>query len=213
MFTYSGWEITTYFGEEVADPGRAVPRSMILGTLAIFGIYLLFNLALLSVLSLPELAGARLSAGAAAGKVFGAAGETVVGALAVVSLLAGLMAAVLLSPRILYGLGREGLFFHHVTRVNRGGTPDLALLVSTLAGAVLLWLGDRVEHLLAVVSFIVVTNYTMLFLGVFVTRWREPETPRPYRAWGYPWVPVFGLVCALAFLAGAIVAWWAELQM
>src|SRR5262249_43877767 len=87
MFTYSGWAITSYFGEEVADAGRAVPRSMILGTLVIVGIYLLFNLALLSVLSLPELAGARLSAGAAAGKVFGAAGETVVGALAVVSLL------------------------------------------------------------------------------------------------------------------------------
>jgi APA family basic amino acid/polyamine antiporter len=205
MFTYSGWEITTYFGEEVKDPGRTIPRSLIGSTALVIGIYLLFNAALLSVLSLPELAEEKLSAGAAAGKVFGEYGATAVGVLAIISLLAGLTAGMLLTPRILYALGREGLFFRQATRVNRGGTPDVALLLSALAGVLFLFSGTF-ERMLAVLAFIVVANYGLLFLAVFVCRWREPNAERPYRAWGYPWTTAVGLVCSAVFLVGAVVA-------
>src|SRR5262249_13218678 len=156
-------------------------------------------------LSLPELAGAKLSAGAAAQKVFGDHGATAVAILAILSLLAGLMAAVLLTPRILYALGREGVFLRQATSVNPGGTPDAALLCSVLASVVFLFSGT-VEQLLAILAFIVVANYGMLFLAVFVCRHREPEAPRPYRAWLYPWVPALGLGGSLVFLGGAVVA-------
>jgi len=207
MFTYSGWEITTYFGEEVRDPGRIIPRSMIGSTLIVVAIYLLYNWAMLSVLTLPELADSKLklSAGAAAAKVFGSFGGVLISILALVSILAALLAGALLTPRILYALGREGLFLAQATRVNRGGTPAIALCWSAAASVLILFSGEF-DRLLAIMAFLVVANYAMLFLAVFVCRWREPGADRPYRAWGYPWTTALSLLASVLFLVGVVVA-------
>src|SRR5207248_909595 len=100
------------------------------------------------------------------------------------------------APRVIYAMSRDRLFWRGASRVNRGGTPTVSLAVSTIV-AVLIVFSGKVERVLAVLAFFFVTNYTLVFLSVFVLRRREPETPRPYRAWGYP------VTTALA-LAGSV---------
>jgi APA family basic amino acid/polyamine antiporter len=203
IYTYDGWYNPIYFAEELRDPGRGLPRAMVGGVLSVIAIYLLVNLTVLAVVPWPQLAKSPLAVGTAAGVVFGDRGETVARVVATVSLLGAVNANQLIAPRILYAMSRDGLFSRHAVWVNPGGTPTVALLASTLA-AVAFILTGTFDQVIAVLAFFFVVNYTLALLAVFVLRRREPQTPRPYRAWGYPWTTALVLAGALAFLAGTV---------
>jgi APA family basic amino acid/polyamine antiporter len=203
IYTYDGWYSVIYFGEEVRNPDRDVPRSMIGGVLAVILIYVLVNVALVYVLPLSELAGAQLATGAAAEELFGARGDSILRVLAIVSMLSTINAYHLTAPRILLAMSRDKLITGRADRVNEGGTPTMTLLVSALA-AVLFILSGTFDKVLAVLAFFFVINYSISFLSVFVLRKREPDAPRPYRAWGYPWTTGLALAGSIAFLIGAI---------
>jgi APA family basic amino acid/polyamine antiporter len=96
----------------------------------------------------------------------------------------------------------DGLFFRRVASVNKGGTPTLALLLSTVA-AVLFVLGTF-ERLIAMLSFFFVANYTLSYASLFMLRRKEPSLERPYRAWGYPWTTGIALLASIFFLAISI---------
>ena len=204
IYTYDGWYSTVYFGEEVLDAARDVPRAMVGGVLLVIAVYLLFNAALLHVLPVEQLAGQKLAAGAAAEAVFGPRGATVIGAVAVVSLLASVNGNTLTGPRIVYAMSRDRLFWGAAARVNRGGTPTRALALSAAAAVLLILFSGTFAKLLAGLAFFFVTNLMLVFLSAFVLRRREPRAPRPYRAWGYPWTTAFALAVSVAFLAGAV---------
>jgi len=203
IVTYDGWYGMIYFGEEVRAPERDVPRAMFGGVLAVTVIYLLLNAALLYVLPMSSIANQKLAVGAAAEAVFGASGGLFIGGLAVITLLSLVNATTLSATRVLYTMSRDGLFTGRAVRVNRGGTPTVALFTS--AGvAVLFILTGTFEGVLAVLAFFFVVSYSSAFLSVFVLRRREPETPRPYRTWGYPWTTAIALIGSLMFLIGAV---------
>src|SRR5215207_2808854 len=107
IYTYDGWYSTVYFGEEVRDTARNVPRAMIGSVLLVIAIYLLFNLALVYVLPFERLAGEPLAAGAAAEAVFGPSGATVISVVAILSLLAAVNGNTLTAPRVVYAMSRE----------------------------------------------------------------------------------------------------------
>jgi APA family basic amino acid/polyamine antiporter len=88
--------------------------------------------------------------------------------------------------------------------VNDGGTPTIALLVSSVVAVLFIAFGQTFGRLITVLSFYFVANYTLSFTALFVLRRREPDTPRPYQAWGYPWTTALALLGSIAFLAGAI---------
>ena len=203
IYTYDGWYGVIYFGEEVRNPARDVPRSMIGGVLLVIAIYLLVNFALLHVMPLSEIAGKELAVGAAAQKIFGAHGDAVIRTLAIISMLSTINAYHLTAPRILFAMSCDKLFSERAVRVNEGGTPTVALFLSALA-AVFFILTGTFEKVLAVLAFFFVINYGVSFLSVFILRFREPETPRPYRAWGYPFTTGLVLLGSIAFLIGAI---------
>jgi len=98
----------------------------------------------------------------------------------------------------------DGLFFRAAARVNKGGTPVLALFLSTVAGILFLLTGTF-ERVIAMLAFFFVANYTLSYTSLFVLRRREPQMPRPYRAWGYPWTTGVALVASVVFLAASIV--------
>jgi len=203
--TYDGWYGPIYFAEEFSEPARDVPRSLFGGVLAIICIYVLVNVALLYVLPLPQMAASNLPVADAAQTIFGAFSGQLITALALISLL-GLINAVLMgAPRILYGLSRDGLFSSKGTRVSRGGTPVVALLLTTLA-AILLVVSGTFERLLGMAAFLYVAIYMTGFAALFVLRKREPELPRPFRAWGYPWTTLIVLIGSFVFLIGAIIS-------
>jgi APA family basic amino acid/polyamine antiporter len=203
IFTYDGWAGVVYFSEEVRDPGRDVPRSLFLALGAIVAIYLLVNAALLYVLPLEALAGSPFAAGAAAEAIFGPEGGRVLLVLVTLSLLSNINAWQLMATRTLFALGRDGLFSRRAERVNEGGTPTVALAIST-AVAVAFLLSGTFDQVIAVLAFFFVVNYTLTYVSLFVLRRREPDLPRPYRAWGYPWTTALALGGSAAFVVGAV---------
>jgi APA family basic amino acid/polyamine antiporter len=204
IYTYDGWYSTVYFGEEVEDTARSIPRAMIGSVLLVIGIYLLFNLALVYVLPIEQLAGEKLAAGAAAERIFGPRGATVIGVVAVVSLLASVNGNTMTAPRIIYAMSRDRLFWRGASRVRRGGTPTAALAASTLVAVLMIVFSGTFARLVAALAFFFVTDYTLVFLSVFVLRRREPDAERPYRAWGYPVTTALALAGSIAFLVGAV---------
>jgi basic amino acid/polyamine antiporter, APA family len=203
IYTYDGWYGVIYFGEEVRQPARDVPRSMIGGVLLVAGLYLLVNVALLQVLPLPAMAGQTLAVGAAVGRLFGPVGDTVIRAVAIICLVSGINAYQLMASRIPLAMGREGLLPPAFVRVNAGGTPTVGLAFSTLAALFFIASGSF-QRVMALMAFFFVANYVAAFVAVFVLRRREPETARPYRAWGYPWTTALALAVSVAFLVGAV---------
>jgi APA family basic amino acid/polyamine antiporter len=204
IYTYDGWSATIYFSEEVENPGRDIPRSLIGGVASVIAIYLLVNLSLLSVLPIATLAGQEFAAGTVAGVIFGAWGDPVFRALTIVSLLSALNSNHLMASRVLFAMSRDGLVTGRAAIVNEGGTPTMALLVSTVVSLIFVLFGRTFERVITVLAFFFVANYTLSFLSVFVLRRREVDRPRPYRAWGYPWTTALALAGSIAFLIGAI---------
>jgi basic amino acid/polyamine antiporter, APA family len=204
IYTYDGWYSTVYFGEEVRDTARSIPRAMVGSVLLVILIYLLFNLALLYVLPFERLAGERLAAGAAAGALFGPRGATVIAVVAILSLLASVNGNTMTAPRVLYAMSRDRLFWRAASRVNKGGTPVVSLALSTAAAVLMIIYSGTFERLLAAIAFFFVTDYLLVFLSVFVLRFREPDAARPYRAWGYPFTTALALAGSAAFLVAAV---------
>lgn len=204
IYTYDGWSGVIYFSEEVREPARDIPRALFGGVAAVTVIYLLVNLALLYVLPVSQIAGQEFAAGTAANAIFGAHGDTIFRVLTIVSMLSGINALHLMATRVLFAMSRDGLFTRRAAAVNEGGTPNVALFMSTLVAVLFILLGQTFDRVIAALAFFFVANYILSFISLFVLRRREPDKPRPYRAWGYPVTPALALLGSLLFLAGAI---------
>ena len=174
IYTIDGWDGVIYFGEEVREPGRDIPRAIFGSVFSIMGIYLLLNLIVIYILPMREIAGNMFALGSVAERVFGGLGDPIIRSIMVISMLSCLNANQLFCARILYAMSCDGLFFRKAAKVNQGGTPTIALLLSTIVGV------------------------------VFVLRKREPGMARPYKAWGYPWTTAIVLVGSVAFLVASI---------
>jgi basic amino acid/polyamine antiporter, APA family len=202
---YGGWNSVVYFAEEDKDPSRNIPRSLHGGVLLVVVIYLLVNLALFYVLTVPQMAASKLPAAGAMSAIFGASGGKIVTALALLSTVGVINAAIMFVPRTLYGLGRDGLFTTKALVVNRGGTPVVALAIGVAAAILLIAIGTF-EKLMAIYAFFAVANNILLVGALFILRRREPDLPRPFRAFGYPFAPFAVLLISIALFIGYIIS-------
>ena len=202
VITYGGWQSALYFSEEDRDPDRNIPRSMIGGVAAVIGVYVLVNVALLSVLPIGDLARSILPAADAAQILLGGRGRPIITILSIVSLPPMLNAILMIGARILFAMGRHGLLWRRAAAVTTRGTPAAAMLATTVVALTLVASGTF-QRLVAVVAFFLAANYVVCCLALFVLRRREPDLPRPFRAWGYPWSAAVVLVGAAVFLVGA----------
>ena len=203
IYTYDGWNAPIYFSEEIRDPGRNLPRAIFGGLLTVTVIYLLINVAFARVVPLPTLAGKNLAAASVAEHLFGMHGGTVLRAIMAVALVSAVNSNVLMAPRVLFAMASDGLFWRGATEVNRGGTPDVALLISSVLAAGFIVTGTF-NQVIAKLAFFFVANYTLSFVSLFVLRRRDPDAARPYRAWGHPLTTGLGLLASVAFLVGAV---------
>jgi APA family basic amino acid/polyamine antiporter len=199
IFSYDSYYAVVYCGEEIRDPGRAIPRSIFRGLLLVIATYLLLNVAFLAVVPVQQMAGDPFVGGTVARMLFGARGDTVIRLIMIVAVLGTVNAQIIAAPRVLLAMARDGLFPRQATRVNAGGTPSVALGLSLLLIAGFLFTGSF-DAILGVDAFFIVVLYLVVFLSLFVLRRREPETARPYRAWGYPVVPGLAVLFAVALL-------------
>ena len=203
IYTVDGWDGVIYFGEEVRNPGRDIPRAIFGSVFSIMGIYLSLNLVALYILPMNEISGNNFVLGTVADRIFGKLGDPIIRSIMVISMLSCLNANQLFCSRTLYTMSCDGLFFRRAARVNPGGTPVMALFLSTVVGVLFLLTGTF-ERVSAMLSFFFVANYALSYASLFVLRKREPEMVRPYRAWGYPWTAGIALVASVLFLAGSI---------
>ena len=203
IYTVDGWDGIIYFGEEVRNPGRDIPRAIFGSVFSIMGIYLSLNLVALYILPMNEISGNNFVLGTVADRIFGKLGDPIIRSIMVISMLSCLNANQLFCSRTLYTMSCDGLFFRRAARVNPGGTPVMALFLSTVVGVLFLLTGTF-ERVIAMLSFFFVANYALSYASLFVLRKREPEMVRPYRAWGYPWMAGIALVASVLFLAGSI---------
>lgn len=204
IYTYDGWNGMLYFGGEVKNPGRDIPRAMAGGVLAVIAIYMLLNVAFLHVLTPARMAGQDLVAATAAREIFGAKGDLVVRGILIISLFSAGNAILLIASRLPYAMSRDRLVWHGFEKVSVGGAPRPSLIASAIATGLLLVTGTF-NQFLALAAFFYVVCYTGSFVSVFILRRREPETPRPYRAIGYPWITGFLVIGSIGFLIGNVI--------
>ena len=205
IFAYDGWTGIIYYSGEVRDPGREIPRALAGGLVSTLVLYLLINAAFLAVLSLPAIAASPLTAASAASVVFGGSGGTIVQLLIALALPSAIVANALNASRVNFAMAEDGIAPAWCARVNRGGTPSTALIASSVVAALFLLTGTF-ERLIAICTFLFVASYALSFASVFVLRRREPDTPRPYRAWGHPWTTAAVFLGSLVFLTATLAA-------
>ena len=203
LLTYDGWYSPIYLAEENTDPARNLPRALIGGTVVLIVLYVMVNAALLRVLPLSVMASSDLPAATAAGMVFPHGGGELVTLISLLTVLSLVNATLLITPRVLFAIGRDGLFTRKAAAVSAGGTPRLALAVSS-AAAIALILSGTFEEIIALATVLFLVNYISAYAALFVLRRREPDLPRPYRVFGYPFTPAIVLVgSVLALIAAA----------
>src|SRR5258708_846890 len=182
-----------------------MPGSVFGGIAVIITIYVLVNLAILYVLPLDQLAGSKFAGADAMSLIFGEQSGRIVTVLAILSIVGIINATLMFTPRTLFALGRDGLFFEGGAAVNRGGTPHVALAMTALPAVFFVVVGTF-ETLVAIAEFFAVTNTILLITSLFVLRRREPDMPRPFRAWGYPYAPLVMLIAAVLIFIGYIIS-------
>jgi APA family basic amino acid/polyamine antiporter len=204
LVTYDGWYSPIYLAEESTNPTRTLPRAMIGGTLVVTALYVLINIALLRVLPLSVLAASELPAADAARVVLPRGGAELVTVISLLTVLSLINALLLMAPRVLLAIGRNGLFTPKAAAVSAGGTPRLALAVSSAAGIGLI-LSGTFEQIIALSAVLFLLNYIAVYTALFVLRRREPDLPRPYRAFGFPFgTGIVWLGCVLVLIAAII---------
>lgn len=190
LWAYDGWNNAGMLGSEVENPQRTFPLALIGGVTAVIGVYLLTNAAYFSVLPAGEVASSSRVAADMMRRVAGPHGGAAVSIAAMISIFAALNGSILSGSRVPYAMARDGYFFRHIARVHPVfRTPSASILLLGVWSSLLV-LSGHYSDLYNMVIFPSWILYGMTAASVIVLRRKNPALPRPYRTWGYPWVPL-----------------------
>ena len=199
-WTVGGWEYVTFAAGEIKNPKKTLPLALIIGTVVIFVLYIMINIAYLKVLPMDSLIG-ELKVGEATAKSLygpGIAGAFVV--VVIISMFGSLNGNILVGPRISYAMAKDKLFFSKAADVHpKFHTPGNAIMIQGLWASVLALSGTFEE----IITLVVFVNFMMWIAAsstVFVLRKKQPELERPYKVWGYPYVPAFFIIFSSAIM-------------
>jgi N-acetylated-alpha-linked acidic dipeptidase len=204
LWAYEGWNNITFTAGEIKDPQRNLPRALILGMTAITLIYVGMNLVYIYAMPVGDMPAAARIGEAAAGRLFGPAGATLMSLAVLISVFGCISATVISGPRVFYAMARDGLFFRGIARVHpRHRTPSRAI-VWQCVWSCLLCLSGTYNQLFTFVIFAAVLFYALAGASVIVLRRRRPGWTRPYRTWGYPATPLLFVALCLLVLADTL---------
>lgn len=217
LFSADAWNNVTFIAGEIKDPKKNIPKSLFFGTLIVTVIYVLANVAYLALLPVngsPDghtpvdqgmLFASNDRVGASAAYViFGDAGILIMAGLIMVSTFGCNNGLVLAGSRLFYAMSKDGLFFKSAARLNTNGVPAQALWIQC-AWASVLCLSGKYGDLLTYSTFASLLFYILTIYGIFRLRKLEPDTPRPYKAWGYPLIPTIYIVLTLAICVDLLI--------
>ena len=204
LWTYESWYYVTYNAGEVKDAARNIPRALVIGVLILMGIYIAVNLAYLHTLTIAEMRGVTRIAEQAMTTLVGPGGATFMAATVVISTFGCNAAGILGGSRVLFAMGRDGVFLPAASRVHpRYQTPHVAIVALTV-WSVVLALSGSYEQLFTYVMFASILFSVAAGIALFVLRRTQPGTTRPYRTWGYPFVPLIFVVGSMAFVLNTL---------
>ena len=206
LWAYKGWEAATFSAGELRNPQRDLALGLVVGNLIVVALYLVTNLAYLWVVPASEIAASPRIAAEALTRSVGTGSASALSLLILLAILGAANTNVLTSPRVLFAMARDGLFFRRVCHVHpRFHTPDAAILA--LAGwATVLTLSGTFEQLLAFVVFGQWIFFGLTASAVLVLRRRRPDLSRPVVTWGYPATPVLFIAAAVFIAVSAVMA-------
>ncbi|MBC7950125.1 MAG: amino acid permease [Chitinophagaceae bacterium] len=200
IFSSDAWNNVTFIAGEMKNPKKNIGLSLFLGTLIVTVIYVCANLMYLNVMPLSELAfptDDRVAV-AAANKIFPSSGTIIIAFLIMISTFGCNNGLILAGARVYYTMAKDGLFFRKVGELNKNAVPQFALWIQCLVASA--WsLSGKYGQLLDMISFVVVLFYILTIIGIFILRKKRPNAERPYKAFGYPVLPILYILMGSAF--------------
>src|SRR5437588_5588585 len=211
LFSADAWNNITFTAGEVKDPRRTIPLSLAFGTFLVIGLYLLANVAYLATLPFAAIQNAPSDrvAVATANVIFPGAGATIMAVAIMISTFGCNNGLILAGARAYYAMAQDGLFFRRVSELNKNHVPAWGLIIQGFwAGFLVLprvvkadgTYGNLYSNLLDYVISAALIFYILTIAGIFLLRWRRPDAERPYKAFGYPIVPVLYIIGATVIL-------------
>lgn len=200
IFSSDAWNNVTFIAGEIKNPQRNIGLSLFLGTLIVSVIYISTNIMYTGVLPLNEIAFAEKDrvAVVASNVIFGNIGTVIIALMIMVSTFGCNNGLILAGARVYYTMAKDGLFFKQAGELNKFSVPQLALWVQCALACA--WcLSGKYGDLLDMVSFVVVIFYVLTIIGIFILRKKRPEAERPYKAFGYPVLPIIYILMGLTF--------------
>lgn len=197
MFAFSGWNSATYIGSEIREPGKVIPRSLLISTIIVTVLYLLLNLFFVYAIPPDQMIGEPEIGGLAAGKAFGKLAETVLSLLISFALFSSLSAFIILGPRVYYSMAKDGYFFKAIARVHpKFEVPRNAIILQS-AIAIIVVLTGSFDQILAYMGFSLGIFPILAVLGIFKLRMSgQSKLKLP----GYPFAPTFFILTNVAIL-------------
>lgn len=204
LWTYDGWYSVNCTAEEIKKPERNIPLSLLLGTMGVTLVYLLTNIIYLLALPLEKMSGVARVGELAASSLFGPKAASFMAGGITIAIFGCLSATILYGPRVYYAMAERGLFFRKMSTIHpRYHVPSRAIL-GQAAWSSLLCLSGTYQTLYEYVVFALVLFFAATGLAVLVLRIKQPGLNRPYRAWGYPVIPLIFVVINLAIFINSL---------
>jgi APA family basic amino acid/polyamine antiporter len=206
FWAYDGWNNVTFVSGEVKNPQRNVPLSLLYGAAIVMVVYVLMNVAFLYVFPVEQMKDIPLVGAAAAEKIFGATGATIISIVVIVSSFGALNGSILATARVQYAMAKSKMFFLSLGKVHpKFKTPHISLIVQGVWSAVLV-LSGSFDTITDYVIFAAWLFYLLGAVGLFILRKKYKDTYRPYRVWGYPWVPLIFVAFSFLFLVNSVIS-------
>ncbi|MCP4727212.1 MAG: amino acid permease [bacterium] len=204
-WAFDGWNNLNYAAGEIKDPGRNIPLSLIVGTLVISVLYMLINYVYFLAMPVNEMAGVVRIAEKATTALHGSTTAGLISAAILISVLGALNGAIFVGPRVYYAMAKDNLFFSKVAEVHpKYKTPGFSIFIQALWSC-LLTITGTFDQLITFVMVITILFWTAATAGVFTLRKKRPDMPRPYKTWGYPWVPAVFIIASTGILINALI--------
>lgn len=209
LWAYDGWNNVAPLCGEVKDPQRNLPRMFIWGTLLVIALYMGVNAAYFFVLSPMEVASVSATSSVATEVLRSFAGPfavTLMAAALMLSSLGSLHASILANSRVPFAMAQDGMFFKPLAKVSEKTRVPVNAVLAQAGWASVLAISGTYDTLTDSVVFASCLFYALSAAAVMILRWREPDLPRPFKTWGYPFTPILFILVSIALLASALVA-------
>ncbi len=205
LWAYEGWHLLTFAAGEVKNPQKNLTGGLLLGTLVVIALYLTINVAYVYTLPFDKIAASYRVASDAMEFAVGPIGGTLIAVAILISITGAMNSNVLAGPRVYFAMARQNLFFKQVAKVHPRFHVPVTSIVLQGVWAIVLTLVGSFERLFSYVIFVSWIFYALGGAAVIILRKRQPQLERPYKVWGYPFVPLLFILMASLIVLNTVV--------